>query len=496
MNKLALSDKAIFLIISKAIAAIGNLVLGVVLVRLLPKADYGTYLQVLLICSTVSLVVAFGIPQSIYYFLPQSKSDNNSRRNFLIQTLLLLFIIGVIAGLICFLSRDYIAKWMNNPSLLKLSLIFCAYLSLLLPEQCLEPMLISLDKAKLAAGLNVIFNSSFILFILTPLLFGLDLTALFLSVLIFYLFKNLFIIIYILRIPAPQVGIACNFNILKSQLHYSFPLGVSSIIGLLSDKVGQFMISFWFPPAVFAVFARGAFQLPLVNILPYTLADFLLPKYIELHNDDKQGELLRLWHESVRKTALIILPIFIFSFLIAEKLIIFLFTSEYSGSVIIFRIYLFLLPLRLTAFGSILKAAGDTKSIMEASFLFLISNIILNIIFYKIFGFTGPAIATVVAMNMNIAYYLIKIKKAFNLAIFAMLPWKEISKISMVSLIIGTVAYPFVFLNIPQAATIFLTFVVFITLYILTALKVKMFTASDIRLIKKWLTFGPLRLKA
>lgn len=493
MDKSSLSDKAIFLIISKAIQCAGSLILGIVLVRLLTKADYGTYLQVMLICTTVSFVLAFGMPQSIYYFLPQL--EPNRKKTFLLQTLLSLFIIGLISSIICFLMRDYISGWMSNPSLLKLSLIFSAYLLFLLPDQCLEPTLISLGKTKLIAGINVIFSIAFIAFVLSPVLIGLDLAALFLSILIFYSLKFLFFLIYVLKVLKSPKEIIYDFKAFKSQVRYSFPLGLSSMVGMLSNRIDQFMISFWFSPAAFAVFARGAFELPLVNILPYTLSNLLLPKYVELHKSNNQKELLRLWHESVRRTALIILPVFVLTFVVAEKLITLLFTSGYSGSVIIFRIYLFLLPLRLTAYGSILRAVGDTKSVLRASMLFLISNIILNIIFYKIFGFVGPAVATIVAMNLNILYYFTKIQRTFNLKFFEILPWKNILKIGIASVTIGIVTYPVIFLNISKIAILFLAFITFAVLYFLVALRAKIFTPSDISLLKKWLRLKPLRLK-
>lgn len=493
MNKYSLSDKAIFLIISKALTAIANLTLGIVLVRLLSKSDYGTYLQVMLICSTISLIATFGIPHSVYYFVPQF--DLKKQKIFLLQTLFFLFTIGAIASIVCFLSRDLIGQWMSNPSLAKIAIIFSGYLLFVIPDQFLEPMLISRDKAKLAAGINAIFSISFIIFALLPIIFGLGLPALFLSILFFYLLKFLFLILYTLKTLGGLRKDIYNFGILKSQIYYSFPLGISSMMGMLSSRIDRFMISFWFPPDSFAIFARGAFELPLVSMLPYTISNILMPRYVELYKENNQEEFLKLWHESIRKTALIILPVFVFTFIVSEKLITLLFTSDYSGSTIIFRTYLLLLPLRLTAYGAILRAMGDTKSVLRASLLFLIANIALNIVFYKIFGFIGPAIATVAAMNLNILYYISKIQKTFNLTFLRILPWNKILKIAVVSVIVGIIVYPLMFLNISKIATLSLSFVFFGIFYFLIAFKMRIFTSSDISLIKKWLTLAPLRSK-
>jgi hypothetical protein len=58
------------LIAARLFTAILTLSIPLVLARVLPLAEYGTYKQLFLIALTLSSVLPFGVGQSLYYFIP------------------------------------------------------------------------------------------------------------------------------------------------------------------------------------------------------------------------------------------------------------------------------------------------------------------------------------------------------------------------------------------------------------------------------------------
>ena len=66
-----LSDQAALLIGSKGLTALILFVQGPILVRMLSVSDYGTFLQINILTSVLVTMACFGLPQTIYYFVPQ-----------------------------------------------------------------------------------------------------------------------------------------------------------------------------------------------------------------------------------------------------------------------------------------------------------------------------------------------------------------------------------------------------------------------------------------
>ncbi|PCI71148.1 MAG: hypothetical protein COB38_06540, partial [Gammaproteobacteria bacterium] len=68
-----LSTQVILTSLSKSLKHVGVFILAIFLTRYFTKYEYGSYIQVMLIANTVIYLAIFGIPSSVYYFLPRSK---------------------------------------------------------------------------------------------------------------------------------------------------------------------------------------------------------------------------------------------------------------------------------------------------------------------------------------------------------------------------------------------------------------------------------------
>ena len=102
-------------------------------------------------------------------------------------------------------------------------------------------------------------------------------------------------------------AIPTDFSI-TCQLKYGLPLAFTDIVTLLGNWLDKLLMALISKPADFAIYARGAFELPLINLIPYSLTNVLLPKFVQFHKDRQHSELIKLWHESIRRTALIMMP--------------------------------------------------------------------------------------------------------------------------------------------------------------------------------------------
>ena len=110
---------------------------------------------------------------------------------------------------------------------------------------------------------------------------------------------------------------------------------------------------------VLAVYTVGAVELPLVSSLAYSVTNTLVPTLTLTHVKGDRDGFLRYWHGSVEKIATIMMPVFFYFLILAEPAMRLLFSAEFAAAAVPFRVYLFLLPLRLCSYG--VGAAGPGR---------------------------------------------------------------------------------------------------------------------------------------
>jgi len=120
--------------------------------------------------------------------------------------------------------------------------------------------------------------------------------------------------------------------------------------------------------------------------------------------------LLNLWYKGIEKVSLMVLPLTILSIIIASDLISLIAESEgtsYQNAVVPFQIYNLIVLIRVTHYGSILQAFGDTKGVMYLSINLVVANILLSIPLTIWLGITGTALSTLLA-NLYNWYIMLK----------------------------------------------------------------------------------------
>jgi O-antigen/teichoic acid export membrane protein len=121
----------------------------------------------------------------------------------------------------------------------------------------------------------------------------------------------------------------------------------------------------------------------------------LISRYVAFHLESKKEELLKLWYKGVEKVSLLVVPLTIASIIIASDLIAIVAESEgtdYRNSVIPFQIFNLIVLLRVTNYGSILQAFGDTRGVFYLSLNLVLANLILSIPLTMMYGITGTAV--------------------------------------------------------------------------------------------------------
>jgi len=453
---------------------------GIALARLITPKELGTYRQLFLIYSTFSTLMLLGIPQSLLYFLPKA-ADASAQKNIITRTMGLVSLLALLFALSILLFRHEVAYRFNNPQIGSLLLVFAIYPIFMFTTQLYNSVMLGLKQPKNTAVFTLFSIVCDFVLILGVALLWRNLTFIVWAVVFSAFLQWLYARIKLGKInsvfdPAVYTGF-------REQLHYAVPLGLSSIIGMLSVQLDKFMISSFFTPEQFAVFSIGAMELPLVGILSNSVNSILLPN-LDM-SDQRQGS--QLYSAAVRKNSLIIFPLTVLFYLLAKPLMIFLYGLQYADAAIFFKIYLFTLPLRTATYGIIFQAMGKTKVIMLNSVLVLVSNLILNYFFIQLMGMKGAAIATVVVTWMSVLLYLLQMRYILHIRLADYFPLTKILKNLSIAVIVGAVALPFTLVNTSNLMILLITCIMYCIVYVFFGMIYGVILPYDVATAKSFL---------
>jgi O-antigen/teichoic acid export membrane protein len=125
----------------------------------------------------------------------------------------------------------------------------------------------------------------------------------------------------------------------------------------------------------------------------------------------------------------------------APEVITVLYSAKYLPGTGVFMAYSLVLLIRCTYWGMMLNATGKTQYIFRSAVGSLVLNAILNLICYPIFGFVGPAVATLLSM---VAISLLQIAytgKIMEIPVAQIFPWKACGSYLLLNGVIGAACY-------------------------------------------------------
>lgn len=495
----SLADRIGMMVGSQFLSAAIGLAQSLLIVRLLPKAEYGTLALVNMLLSTGRDIGMIAMPDSILFFVP--KLREGQMIGLVRQSQRLLF------GLSCLVSAVLITLGFfpslfleGKPGLLALLMVASASLLIGMPASIYANVFVATGRHRNAAGiglfLTIVSASAALIpaalgwpiFWILALQIGVALLRLLLSE---YLLRQLFQI----KNQEPFPGGP------KAQLRYVLPLAFTQIVGLFNQRADKFIVGLFFGAAAFAEFSVSAQELPLVSILPYSVASAMLPQLVA--SIDKgptrlQGarDAVVLWHAGIRKVTLIMLPLSTFLLLLAEPLMHLLYGAAYRGAAACFRVYTSLLPLRVTAYSILLLAFGQTALMLRAQLYGIVVNVVCIVVLLSSIGLLGAPLAAVLTQVFIISYLLSRVDKVAQLGLAKIFPWKYYFKVAAISIISSVpliIAIVFLPAGTPPGLLIGVGAIVFLSLYLLLINSFNVLAPEDKAYLSRWLKLEPLR---
>lgn len=437
MKKSLLTD-AVWLTISKGIVTLFTIISTMLLSRFRTLTDYGTYSELLIIINLVSTALFLGLPNSINFFLPRCE-DKTEERSFLGTYFSTSCIMGSIAGILVFSTIPLWVKYFGNPDIHKYWFFLLVIPLTKILTTGADNLFINFHRTNFLVVYRIAHS-----FIQLVLIFIIQLLSksfqiyLALYVMIEGVFSLLVVLLTYREAGTFSFGI--KWDLLKRVLIFSIPLGLASAVGMLNVEMDKLIIGYFLTTDELAIYSNASRELPIA-VLASSFTIVLIPRISKMIKDEKYKDAAVLWNRVTLFSYSVIVFFCAFLCSYSKEVLVILYSEKYVGGYIVFAIYSTSLIFQSTYFGMFLNVTGNTKYIFKASLISMLANAVLNIAFYYVFGFWGPALSTLVCVTLLACYQLRLTSKIINIRIQDIFTLKEYMYPAVILLILTGVTF-------------------------------------------------------
>ena len=442
----SLTEKTGVVVFSRIITTVIDLVVAVAIVNLLSKTDFAVLGYMLMVHELARNFATLGFPESVFYYF--ERVSGGARKGFVLQTIAILLATGLITALLIiglsYVVPSLLTQWEGDAvSAVQKYLPFIAFVALFeIPTWPTTNILLASDNQRGAAWYEML--TSLLLFgcLVIPLALGYPLQVAVFGLMVYSIVRFLGSIVAI-NLILPEQAIQREITI-REQSYFSIPLGISSYVNKINRYIDKFVVSILLTGTAYAEYTVGAQEVPIIRVIPLAVGSVLISKYVNFQLDSKKEELLQLWYKGIKKVSLIVVPLTILSIVVASDFISLLFEkgeTSYQAAVLPFQIYNLMLLIRVTHYGGILQAFGDTKGVLYLSINLLVANAILSVPLTMWLGITGTALSTVIAFYYNGYLMLSRIGGHLEIPAWRVLPLGPYSKILGIAVLVGVVVW-------------------------------------------------------
>ena len=422
-KKYTLKEQAGYLFVGKIVSFVVRFSVPLILVRVFTQKDFGIYQQLLLAGNFFVPLLRMGMPQGMFFFYPNAKEKTWQLFS---QNFYYSIIIGILFFPVFFFLRDALVLLFKNQDFQNYAFLCYTYLVFFLISSMFETVLILERKS------NYVFIYIFLGDTLRAIL--IILTAIFIRkvefVFAMHVFYNAIISLGLFYYLKKSYEIKFlkdwDWGYFKKQVNYSFPLGMGDVLKSASDKINNVLLNLFLSASDFAKYKVANFRLPLINEFYASLGKVTRPQIATYYHNRENEKARILWHKQMSKFIIVTLPLVVFSFVMAEEIITFLYTDKYKESVNVFRVLLFVFLLQASSWGTITKGYNATKFILFSNIISMVAGLFTGFFAIRSYGLYGAAVAAVLTLAIDVILQLLKSKSLLKLSYKTFLPWKTI----------------------------------------------------------------------
>ncbi len=477
----SLTENAAALIVANGLKYAVGFILPMMLVRWMSQGEYGTYQQLILLSNIGSTLMMLGLPMSVYYFYRRSHAPT-----LIAQTQIILVASGLVTGIAIVALAPTLAARFHDAGLRQLLPIFAIYVALNIFSELFMNVMISQGRYRLEVTLELLETVVRVSLLVTIVALGYSLRALVFGLIGYATFRLIFRSYWVWTGTDSVRKASWSRRFPGAQLAYSLPLAASSGVGVIGNLLDKMIVAFSFSPVDYAVYSVGALEIPLDTIFQGSVANVLRASLPSLIAEGRHREVVRIWQESVRKLSLVMIPSFVFFSIFASRVISVLFTARYQASVLVFHVYLLLIPQYMLILNAVPQVFGKTRLNFYVAIQTLLTNAVFSLVLLRYLGMLGPAVALVTSSYLASLTYLFMSSKLLGTRILDLLPLNALARTAFAAALAGGLA-SLVEIILPGWSSLILGGCAFFVTFAVFSYLVGALRATDVENIRSWI---------
>jgi O-antigen/teichoic acid export membrane protein len=438
----------------------------ILLVRLLTVEEFGRYREFLLYAGLLTTICAFGINNSLLYFIP---SRPQGVRQMVRQAVTMTFGTSVLV-----LGIALLADHLSNGAILgSVALPVAIYVLLFVNLDFWEYYWLALKRpvpvfayttGRLIARILVVVTAASIWRDVMPIvwsLIALEATRITVSFIAWRRVSR--------NAEAAESAESCW----REQFRYCLPVGLALILVTLNKSLGNLFVTKSLGVVALAHYAIGTHIQPVIGVLRNSVSDAVLPELAALRNTKGEGA-LALWRRSTVVSMILLTAAGVVLFEFAHTLVVTLFSPSYEPAVLIFQIYLLVLVREVFDFGVALRAVNKTTPIVTSSLFAILLNLLLLVTVLPVWGLPAAALAFVISRWTEGLVLSRSTMRAYNIGVAQLARWGDLGKVALAALCASVVFYGSFWIDHFGLIGVFLGSALFMALFValLTAFRV------------------------
>lgn len=392
---------------------IANIAVFIALARWLPLHDFGIWRQLFLIHQVLVGLVFAAFPMSLLYFC--GRADIEDKRIVIRRHLVAVMAIGASSTIVLIAAAKPLAWMLDAPTLESYLRLFSVYPAAYMVYSLVSPTLLTQGRTSESAAFSVLLALLGALPILLAAYLELPLAKIVQISVSSALVAASLATLVIIKSSTTQKNKKGGISNpqMREIFTYLWPLLFASGVGLIGLRMDHFVVSHNFGQVMYAVYAVGAFEIPLFTMLQSSVSSVLLPKFSKLAANRDWETIAVLWRSALEQSAIIVFPVAATLIVLAKPFIIVVFGEKFVDAAPVFQTFLLLAPIRIMTFGLVLRASGHTKQDLVGGIGYLVIVTILAAVGAKIMGPVGATLA-VVFCTAGLAFWLAWLTKRFT----------------------------------------------------------------------------------
>ena len=355
-----LAVQAFWLTASKFIAAILNIGLPILLVRLMAQTEYGIYKEAFLFVATATSVATFGVGMSAFYFMPRHPERGGQ---IALNILVYNFVAGWIPLLVLIFCPQVLRLLFRTDALGPLALLLGLLVLLTLTSSLVQQIPTALQDVRYSTIFIVGTQVMRTVMIAAAALWFRSVKSIIVATMVSQA-CGVVLLFWYLHGKFPRFWMHFDWQFFKEQLAYALPYGAFGLLWVIQKDLDNYFVSASLGPKDYAIYAVGWIDVPLLTLILESVVSVMIVRVSSLQKEGRKEDIRYITAAATNRLAALQFPLFITLFVAGHDLIVLLYTRAYERSADIFLVSILLLPIGIFLLDPIVRAYKGLRNFL------------------------------------------------------------------------------------------------------------------------------------